>query len=91
MNPTAPTPAEPPVPEKEKYRTPMGQRNIRVLVSEQVFVHLHDMAVQSRMRFQPYLRRWLAEARPFAASPSNLARTFASGNPVPEPGDDAKR
>lgn len=71
-----------------RYRTPPGKRNIRVVVTEEVFVDLHDAAVQSRMRIQPFLRRILAEAKPFPVLASNLALTFASGDPVPEPDDE---
>lgn len=71
-----------------KYRTPSGMRNVRVLVSEATFVWLHDMATKSRMRFQPYLRRVLGQARPFEFPPSELTPTFASGKPIPEPGDE---
>jgi len=41
------------------------RRYIKVDVSEEVFVHVHDMANNSRMRLLPYLRRYLEECCPF--------------------------
>ena len=42
------------------------RRYIKVDVPEEVFVHVHDMANQSRMRLLPYLRRFLEEAWPYS-------------------------
>ena len=42
------------------------RRYIKVDVSEEVFVHVHDMANKSRMRLLPYLRRFLEDCCPFA-------------------------
>lgn len=41
------------------------RRWVKVDVSEETFDHLHLVAAQSRMRIQPYLRRFLAEAHVF--------------------------
>ena len=41
------------------------RRYIKVDVSEEVFVLVHDMANKSRMRLLPYLRRYLEECCPF--------------------------
>ena len=54
-----------------RYKTPPGMRNIRVLVPEETFILLHDVANQSRMRMQPYLRRYLHQAQPFPSPPSD--------------------
>lgn len=42
------------------------RRYIKVDVSEEVFVLVHDMANKSRMRLLPYLRRYLEECCPFS-------------------------
>ena len=42
------------------------RRWIKVDVDEEVFVSLHQKAAESRMRIMPYLRLFLAEARPIA-------------------------
>lgn len=42
------------------------RRYIKVDVSEEVFVHVHDMANKSRMRLLPFLRRTLEDACSFA-------------------------
>lgn len=52
-------------------------RWVKVLVSEETFLHVHDMANQSRMRLTPYLRTVLAEARPLHATPQQR-RSFSS-------------
>ena len=44
------------------------RRYIKVDVSEEVFVLVHDMANKSRMRLLPYLRRYLEECCPFTNS-----------------------
>ena len=64
-----------------RYKTPPGMRNIRVVVDEKTFVHLHDMANKSRMRFQPYLRRFLQEAKSYE-TPSKQpgAVSFGTGH-----------
>ncbi len=41
------------------------RRYIKVDVSEDVFIHVHDMANKSRMRLLPYLRRFLEDCCPF--------------------------
>lgn len=48
------------------------RRYVKVDVPEDVFLHLHDMANESRMRFLPYLRRFLQEAWPYR-NPSESA------------------
>lgn len=40
-------------------------RWIKVSVDEDLFHHLHIVAAQSRMRITPFLRLYLAEAKPF--------------------------
>lgn len=55
------------------------RRWVKVDVSEVVFDKLHQMATQSRMRVQPYLRRFLAEACPFSTpSADPAALTYSS-------------
>ena len=51
-----------------RYKTPPGMKNIRVVVPEELFYRLHDMANASRMRFIPYMRRFLEEAWPYPPS-----------------------
>jgi hypothetical protein len=54
------------------------RRWVKVDVPEETFVLLHDMAAQSRMRIQPYLRRFLQEAWPYQSPGDNPGvRTFA--------------
>ena len=53
---------------ENRYKTPPGMRNIRVTVPEEVFFQLHDMANASRMRFIPYMRRFLKKAWPYPPS-----------------------
>lgn len=50
---------------ENRYKTPPGMRNIRVVVPEELFYRLHNMANASRMRFIPYMRRFLEEAWPY--------------------------
>lgn len=55
------------------------RRWVKVDVPEDVFDSLHQMAAQSRMRVQPYLRRFLAEAWPYPSPSDNPeALTFSS-------------
>ena len=44
------------------------RRWVKVDVEEEVFNSLHLMAAESRMRIQPYLRRFLAEAWSYPVS-----------------------
>lgn len=53
-----------PVPESAPPTTAKRRRWIKVDVEPEVFDDLHLKAAQSRMRIQPYLRRYLSEARP---------------------------
>jgi hypothetical protein len=60
------------------------RRYIKVDVSEEVFVLVHDMANKSRMRLLPYLRRYLEECGPFTNpgdDPDSL--TFESERTAP--------
>jgi hypothetical protein len=41
------------------------RRWVKVDVDEEVFVSLHQKAAESRMRIQPYLRRFLAEGHSY--------------------------
>ena len=60
------------VPEAQSRHSGKTRRRwVKVDVEEEVFDSLHLMAAQSRMRIQPYLRRFLAEACPYPASNSN--------------------
>jgi hypothetical protein len=52
------------------------RRYIKVDVSEEVFVLVHDMANKSRMRLLPYLRRYLEECCPFT-TPGDHADTLS--------------
>lgn len=54
-----------PVPESAPRITEKRRRWIKVDVESEVFDDLHLKAAQSRMRIQPYLRRYLSEARPY--------------------------
>ena len=64
--------SEPPGHEQRK-------RWVKVDVPEETFVLLHDMAAKSRMRIQPYLRRFLQEAWPYRTPGDDPnAMTFAS-------------
>ena len=58
------------------------RRWVKVDVEEEVFDSLHLMAAESRMRIQPYLRRFLAEAWPYPVSCETTdALSFSSGYP----------
>ncbi len=52
------------------------RRWVKVDVEEEVFDILHLMAAESRMRIQPYLRRFLAEARSYP-QPCNSGDTLS--------------
>ena len=57
-----------PVTAPENQSRPNGKprrRWVKVDVDEESFQNLHLMAANSLMRIQPYLRRFLAEARPY--------------------------
>ena len=54
------------------------RRWVKVDVDEEVFASLHLRAAESRMRIQPYLRRFLAEAKPYATR-NSLDPSFAVG------------
>ena len=59
------------------------RRWIKVDVEEDVFVSLHLMAAESRMRIQPYLRKFLAEAHSYPEPSDNRnALSFSSGSSV---------
>ena len=71
----------PPKPSEEPEAKPK-MRYVKVTVPEETFVRLHDMANESRMRIQPYLRRFLQEAWPYdTPSEETNATTFACGRP----------
>ena len=56
------------------------RRWVKVDVEEEVFDSLHLMAAESRMRIQPYLRRFLAEAWSYPVScDATDALSFSSG------------
>jgi hypothetical protein len=55
------------------------RRYIKVDVSEEVFVLVHDMANKSRMRLLPYLRRYLEEYCPFS-NPGDHPNTATFGS-----------
>ena len=54
------------------------RRWVKVDVDEEVFVRLHQRAAESRMRIQPYLRLFLAEARAIALEGSE-SLSFSTG------------
>lgn len=59
------------------------RRWVKVDVEEEVFDSLHLMAAESRMRIQPYLRRFLAEAWPYTEPSDNRdTLSFSSGSSV---------
>lgn len=64
-----------PVPESAPRNTEKRRRWIKVDVEPEVFDDLHLKAAQSRMRIQPYLRRYLSEASPYS-SPSDNPETL---------------
>lgn len=47
------------------------RRWVKVDVEEEVFNALHLLAAESRMRIQPFLRRYLAEARSYSVPAAN--------------------
>ena len=49
--------------------TPLGFRNLRVLLPEELHWRLREMANQSRMTFQLFIVSWLAEAFPLNRPP----------------------
>lgn len=54
--------------EEESHLKPPQQerrRWIKVDIDDDLFAKLHVMAAESRMRFQPYLRRCLSDASPY--------------------------
>ena len=56
------------------------RRWVKVDVEEEVFNSLHLMAAESRMRIQPYLRRFLAEAWSYPVScETTETLSFSSG------------
>lgn len=67
-----------PVPESAPPTTAKRRRWIKVDVEPEVFDDLHLKAAQSRMRIQPYLRRYLSEAQPYPAGDSHQALSFSS-------------
>ena len=72
------------VPEAQPRNSGKPRRRwVKVDVEEEVFDSLHLMAAQSRMRIQPYLRRFLAEAWPYSEPSDNRdALSFSSGSSV---------
>ena len=72
------------VPEALSQQTGKTRRRwVKVDVDEQVFDSLHLMAAQSRMRIQPYLRRFLAEAWSYPVPDDNGdTLSFSSGSSV---------
>ena len=68
----------------ENQSRPNGKprrRWVKVDVDEESFQNLHLMAAHSLMRIQPYLRRFLAEARPYP-DPGGSVSTPCSSNPA---------
>jgi len=50
--------------------SPKGRRRwIKVDVDDELFTELHIRAAESRMRFLPYLRKFLVEARSYPSRP----------------------
>jgi len=75
-------PSDLPAKPAEAPGTKSKRRWVKVDVSEENFVHLHDMAAESRMRIQPYLRRFLQEAWPYSTPGEETnATTFACARP----------
>lgn len=70
------------VPEAQPRNSGMPRRRwVKVDVEEEGFDSLHLMAAESRMRIQPYLRRFLAEAWPYTEPSDNRdALSFSSGS-----------
>lgn len=62
-----------PVPGAAPRTTEKRRRWIKVDVEPEVFDDLHLKAAQSRMRIQPYLRRYLSEARPYSSTEESQA------------------
>ena len=71
------------VPEAQSKSSGKPRRRwVKVDVEEEVFDSLHLMAAESRMRIQPYLRRFLAEAWSYPVScDATDALSFSSGYP----------
>jgi len=60
--------------EEESHLKPPQQerrRWIKVDIDDDLFAKLHVMAAESRMRFQPYLRQCLSEARRYPVPTKN--------------------
>ena len=72
------------VPEAQSHQTGKPRRRwVKVDVDEEVFDSLHLMAAESRMRIQPYLRKFLAEAHSYPEPSDNRnALSFSSGSSV---------
>ena len=65
--------------------SPKGRRRwIKVDVDDELFAHLHIRAAESRMRFLPYLRRFLVEARSYPSRPGKDTDSKAESCRAPE-------
>ena len=60
------------------------RRWVKVDVSEETFDHLHLVAAQSRMRIQPYLRRFLSEAHSYESHTPIREQNLPYSNDFPE-------
>ena len=71
-----------PIPDAQSTTSGKTRRRwVKVDVDEEVFDSLHLMAAESRMRIQPYLRRFLAEAWPYTQPGDRLnSLSFSSGS-----------
>ncbi len=67
-----------PVPESAPQATEKRRRWIKVDVAPEVFDDLHLKAAQSRMRIQPYLRRYLSEAGSYPPGENHQGLSFSS-------------
>lgn len=70
------------VPEAQPRNSGKPRRRwVKVDVEEEIFDSLHLMAAESRMRIQPYLRRFLAEAWSYSEPSDNRdALSFSSSS-----------
>lgn len=59
------------------------RRWVKVDVDEELFARLHVRAAESRMRFLPYLRRFLVEAHAYALVDGLAVESSAKGRSAP--------
>jgi len=67
-------------PTKTPVTPQRGRRRwVKVDVDEELFARLHIQAAESRMRFLPFIRRFLVEARAYAVGRDPATESNAEG------------